>query len=50
MIESVFGAASAGSCQALWSDHIDAFVAYTQALAGKDEAAQEAAAGPAHRV
>ena len=43
MIESVFGAESAGSFQALWSDHIDAFVAYTQALAGNDEAAQEAA-------
>jgi hypothetical protein len=43
MIESVFGAESAGSFQKLWGDHIDAFVAYTQALAGKDEAAQEAA-------
>jgi hypothetical protein len=43
MIESVFGAESARSFQALWGDHIDAFVAYTQALAGKDEAAQEAA-------
>jgi hypothetical protein len=43
MIESVFGAESAGSFQKLWSDHIDAFVAYTQALAGKDEAAQDAA-------
>ena len=45
MIESVFGAESAGSFQQLWSDHIDAFVAYTQALAGKDEGAQEAAEG-----
>ena len=43
MIESVFGAESARSFQKLWGDHIDAFVAYTQALAGKDEAAQEAA-------
>jgi hypothetical protein len=43
MIESVFGAASAGSFQALWADHIDAFVAYTQALAQQDEAAQDAA-------
>jgi hypothetical protein len=43
MIESVFGAESARSFQQLWSDHIDAFVAYTQALAGKDEGAQEAA-------
>jgi hypothetical protein len=43
MIESVFGAESAGSFQKLWGDHIDAFVAYTQALAGEDEAAQEAA-------
>jgi hypothetical protein len=43
MIESVFGPESAPSFQTLWSDHIDAFVAYTQALAGKDEAAQEAA-------
>jgi hypothetical protein len=43
MIESVFGAASARSFQALWADHIDAFVAYTQALAQQDEAAQEAA-------
>src|SRR5215207_6255465 len=38
VIESVFGAASAGSFQALWADHIDAFVAYTQAL-GADDAA-----------
>jgi hypothetical protein len=43
MIESVFGAAGAGSFQKLWGDHIDAFVAYTQALAGGDKAAQEAA-------
>jgi hypothetical protein len=43
MIESVFGAASARSFQTLWSDHIDAFVAYTQALAQMDEAAQDAA-------
>ena len=43
MIESVFGGESARSFQALWSDHIDAFVAYTQALAQKDEAAQQAA-------
>lgn len=43
MIGSVFGADSARSFQKLWADHIDAFVAYTQALAGKDEAAQEAA-------
>ena len=43
MIESVFGAESALSFQNLWGDHIDAFVAYTQALAGKDEAAQDAA-------
>ena len=42
-IESVFGAESARSFQALWGDHIDAFVAYTQALAGKDDAAQDAA-------
>jgi hypothetical protein len=43
MIESVFGADSAGSFQKLWGDHIDAFVAYTQALAGEDGAAQQAA-------
>jgi hypothetical protein len=43
MIESMFGAASARSFQALWADHIDAFVAYTQALAQNDEAAQDAA-------
>jgi hypothetical protein len=43
VIESVFGAANARSFQALWADHIDAFVAYTQALAQKDEAAQDAA-------
>jgi hypothetical protein len=43
MIDSVFGAESARSFQELWSDHIDAFVAYTQALAGKDKAAQDAA-------
>ena len=42
-IESVFGAESARSFQALWGDHIDAFVAYTQALAQQDEAAQDAA-------
>lgn len=43
MIESVFGPESARSFQALWADHIDAFVAYTQALAQNDEAAQDAA-------
>ncbi|HTE69918.1 MAG TPA: hypothetical protein VK942_14350 [Actinomycetes bacterium] len=43
MIESVFGGESARSFQTLWSDHIDAFVAYTQALAQMDEAAQDAA-------
>jgi hypothetical protein len=43
MIESVFGSASARSFQALWADHIDAFVAYTQALAQNDDAAQDAA-------
>jgi hypothetical protein len=43
MIESVFGAESASPFQRLWGDHIDAFVAYTQALAEKDEAAKEAA-------
>ena len=43
MIESVFGAESARSFQSLWADHIDAFVAYTQALAQRDDAAQDAA-------
>ena len=45
MIDSVFGAESAGSFQELWADHIDAFVAYTQALADGDKAAQDAAQG-----
>jgi hypothetical protein len=43
MIESVFGAASAGSFQALWADHIDAFVTYTQALVAGDAALENAA-------
>jgi hypothetical protein len=43
MIESVFGPVSAGSFQALWADHIDAFVTYTQALAADDAALEDAA-------
>jgi hypothetical protein len=43
VIESVFGAASAGSFQALWADHIDAFVTYTQALAAGDAALENTA-------
>ena len=43
MIESVFGAASAGSFQALWADHIDAFVTYTRALVADDGALENAA-------
>jgi hypothetical protein len=43
MIESVFGAASAGSFQALWADHIDAFVTYTQSLAADDAALENTA-------
>ena len=43
MIESVFGAASAGSFQALWADHIDAFVTYTQAVVADDAALENAA-------
>jgi hypothetical protein len=43
MIESVFGAASAGSFQALWADHIDAFVTYTQSLVADDAALERAA-------
>ena len=43
MIESVFGAAGAGSFQALWADHIDAFVTYTQALVADDAALENAA-------
>jgi hypothetical protein len=43
MIESVFGAAGAGSFQALWADHIDAFVTYTQALVADDAALESAA-------
>ncbi|MGH8824821.1 MAG: hypothetical protein ACRDVN_10130 [Jiangellaceae bacterium] len=43
MIESVFGAASAGSFQALWADHIDSFVTYTQALVSGDAALENAA-------
>jgi hypothetical protein len=42
-IESVFGPASAGSFQALWADHIDAFVTYTQALAADDPPLEDAA-------
>jgi hypothetical protein len=45
MIESVFGAASAGSFQALWADHIDAFVTYTQSLVADDAALENAATG-----
>jgi hypothetical protein len=44
MIESVFGADSAGSFQELWADHIDSFVAYTQALAAEDADLEEASA------
>jgi TolA-binding protein len=43
MIESVFGATSAGSFQALWADHIDAFVTYTQALVADDAALEKTA-------
>jgi hypothetical protein len=43
LIESVFGAESAGSFQALWADHIDAFVTYTQALVADDAALENAA-------
>jgi hypothetical protein len=43
MIESVFGSASAGSFQALWADHIDAFVTYTQSLAADDAALENTA-------
>jgi hypothetical protein len=43
IVESVFGAEGARAFQALWADHIDAFVEYTQALAKQDEAAQDAA-------
>jgi hypothetical protein len=43
MIESVFGAASAGSFQQLWADHIDAFVTFTQAVAAGDTALENSA-------
>jgi hypothetical protein len=43
MIDSVFGAASAGSFQQLWADHIDAFVTYTQAVAAGDAALENTA-------
>jgi hypothetical protein len=43
VIESVFGVASAGSFQALWADHIDAFVTYTQGLVADDAALENAA-------
>jgi hypothetical protein len=43
IVESVFGAEAGRAFQALWADHIDAFVEYTQALAKQDEAAQDAA-------
>jgi hypothetical protein len=42
-IESLFGAVSAQRFQALWADHIDAFVAYTQAIAKNDSAGKDAA-------
>jgi hypothetical protein len=42
-IESVFGAASAGAFQALWADHIDAFMTYTQALAADDPPLEDTA-------
>jgi hypothetical protein len=38
VIESIFGAEAATAFQALWADHIDAFVGYTTALASGDEA------------
>jgi hypothetical protein len=43
IFESVFGAEGARAFEALWADHIDAFVEYTQALAKQDEAGQDAA-------
>jgi hypothetical protein len=43
VIESVFGAESAASFQALWADHIDAFVTYTEALVAGDAALESAA-------
>jgi hypothetical protein len=42
-IDSVFGGDSAARFQTLWADHIDAFVAYTQALATNDAAGKDAA-------
>jgi hypothetical protein len=42
-IESLFGAASAAQFQTLWANHIDAFVAYTQALAKNDLTGKETA-------
>ena len=38
VIESIFGAEGATAFQALWADHIDAFVSYTQAVASGNEA------------
>lgn len=43
VVESVFGAESAGSFLALWADHIDSFVTYTQALAAGDAALENTA-------
>ncbi|MDP9417934.1 MAG: hypothetical protein M3P48_08910, partial [Actinomycetota bacterium] len=42
-IESVFGERSADEFLSLWSDHIDTFMAYTQAVAAEDDAAKDAA-------
>jgi hypothetical protein len=42
VVESIFGAEGATAFQALWADHIDAFVKYTQALASGDQALEDA--------
>jgi hypothetical protein len=44
-IEGVFWAATAAQFQALWADHIDAFVAYTRAQTTNDSALKADAAG-----
>jgi hypothetical protein len=42
VVESIFGAEGASAFQALWADHIDAFVKYTQAVASGDQALEDA--------
>jgi hypothetical protein len=42
-IDSLFGPAAAKQLQALWADHVDQLMAYTTAVATKNQAARDAA-------